>query len=93
MFTSYFNHSADEGLKSAAFMVENTIDPTTSFSQDPSTSPLARAFNTNVGFFEWLDQPGNERRLRRFGAAMQSGNSLTAPDLLIGGASLCLSLW
>ncbi|KAI0630028.1 S-adenosyl-L-methionine-dependent methyltransferase [Trametes polyzona] len=36
----------------------------------PNGLPLALAFNTPLKYYEWLEQPGNEWRLARFGHAM-----------------------
>jgi hypothetical protein len=86
MFTSDIICSADEGLKSCAFMVDNMMDPKTSSSQDPTVSPFARAFNTNDGVWQFYEQPGNEKRFRRFGAVTIFSNSITTPEAVLASA-------
>lgn len=49
-------------------------------------APMNLAFQTNAKFFEWLELPGNEYRLRRFGPAMTGTGGWEVPGAVIGGA-------
>jgi hypothetical protein len=71
-------------MKAGAYLADNVLDPQTSTSQEPADSPLSRTFRCGT-LFEFFEQPGNERRLRRFGAAMHGASSLIAPgEMSIG---------
>ena len=59
-------------------MLDTFSDPETVSSQDPLAAPFNRAFQVPVHFFEWCEQPGNELRLRRFGAAMKGSTKIHA---------------
>jgi hypothetical protein len=65
------------------------LDPETASSQDPTASPFSRAFGDGKGIslWEWFEQPGNEKRLRRFGAAMKGTTLLHPPKEIVHGSS------
>jgi hypothetical protein len=51
-------------------MPDYIVDPKTASSQELKVNPTMRAFGSNKVYWEWLEEPGNEKRLRRFGSAM-----------------------
>lgn len=72
-------------------MTDNLVDPKTASSQDPAATPANRAFGSNKVFWEWLEEPGNEKRLRRFGSAMRGSTKFFPAELSV--KSLCLRLY
>jgi len=70
-------------------MADNVLDPTTAFSQHPTATTLSRAFGNGkqIGFWEFLEQSGNEKRFERFGQAMNGASKLSPPDNIVKGAS------
>ena len=57
-------------LRCAGSLVDNVMDPATSFSEEPNESAFSRAHGTELSCFDWLDLPGQELELKRFGIAM-----------------------
>ena len=78
-------HSADECLKSAGYLQEVLSDPSWSASGDPAKTPFTRAFKIDIPIWEWMEQPNNSLRLRRFGAAMTSLAHATLPGAIKAG--------
>jgi hypothetical protein len=60
------------------------MDPATAFSYDPKRAPFSRGLRTTDGFFDWLERPWNEARLRRFGPAM-GGAQFAPPEASLHG--------
>ena len=87
-----YGFSTDEMMKSAVYLADNILDPETGASQDLLDSPFSRAFGRQR-FFEFLERPGNEYRLRRFSAAMlgtiESNNSNA---IMTGDSFLCTKI-
>ena len=77
-------HSCDEGLKSSAFVTEYLKDPTA------HTAPFNLALNTKSSMWEWLEEPKNDWRLRRFMAAMTNNDSRLKDTVFTEGKSLCV---
>jgi hypothetical protein len=48
-------------------------------------SPRNRAFGGELNIFDWYEQPGNEKRFRRFGAAMNGTTKFYPADLVVSG--------
>jgi hypothetical protein len=83
--------STEDGLKSSGHIIDAFRDPKTLSSQDPLTAPFNRAFDVPLHFFEWCELSGNERRLRRFSAAMKGSTTLRTPDAGLAGEFLPFS--
>jgi len=63
--------STDDLFKPSAYLTEAyLLNQTFRHSDSPSASPFNLAFNTKSDFFSWLEEEGNEMRVRRFGHAM-----------------------
>jgi hypothetical protein len=71
-------------MKAAVYLADALLDPKTSTSQELLDCPFSCAFGREP-MFEFLEKPGNEHRLRRFGPAMQGANiSVGLGPLLTG---------
>lgn len=63
--------STDELFKSSAYLTDAyLLDETSRYSSLPSAAPFNLAFRVKGKFFSWLEDEGNEMRLKRFGHAM-----------------------
>lgn len=79
----FVGHTTDEVFRSASVLSPFLLDPSDSTT---SRAPLLQAFNQDSGdFFHFLEQPGNEKRLYRFGAAMKNMEKLLPHDLVLAG--------
>jgi len=67
------------------------MDPATALSYDPKRAPFSRGLKTTDGFFDWLERPWNEARLRRFGPAMGAAQ-VAPPEASLHGTSCSSSL-
>lgn len=74
---------ADETLKSSGYMKECLTDPQTASSEEPNEAPFNRAFRTNVMLWEWLEQPENVLRRKRFGVAMKGSLDIQNPRAIL----------
>lgn len=78
-------HTTDEVMKASAYLTEVLYDPVKKSSEEPQHAPLARAFNTNKTYFDWLEEPGNEHRLKRFSVAMEGSAKINSSDAILAG--------
>jgi hypothetical protein len=69
-------------MNAAVYLTDNLMDPKTASSQEALDAPFNQAFG-RVPVFEFFEKPGNEYRLRRFGAAMHGVSSAAASDALV----------
>jgi hypothetical protein len=77
-------HRADEMLKSSAYLRETLLNPETASSYDPKAAALSTAFKEDKDYFQWLETPGREYALYRFGMAMR-GMNLGGKDAILRG--------
>ncbi|TBU38873.1 S-adenosyl-L-methionine-dependent methyltransferase [Dichomitus squalens] len=66
-------YSTDELFKSSAFLADCYLPSLSGKAAEdapPMHAPFNVAFDTKTPYFEWLERPGNEVRLKRFGPAM-----------------------
>lgn len=80
--------SLDEGWMGATSAVATLRDPKTRFSGEPTDAPLARTTGSNVPFWVWIEQPGQEMRLQRFGIAMQGVVAMQPAEAALGAGML-----
>lgn len=66
-------------------MTDTLVDPASAFSHDATKAPFCRAFNTELDFFPWLEQPGNDALLTEFGIAMEGSRAFN-PNLVVDGS-------
>ena len=77
-------------MKAGVYMADNLLDPKTATSQEVLDAPFSRAFGRE-SIFEFFEKPGNEYRLRRFGAAMHGISSALPSGALLAGKSFWLA--
>ncbi|KAI0635412.1 S-adenosyl-L-methionine-dependent methyltransferase [Trametes polyzona] len=84
---AFINLCTDELFKSSAYLADCYLpSPNASKVDDREDSmhaPFNLAFNTTTPYFEWLELPGNEARLRRFGPAMTGTAAWEVPGAII----------
>jgi len=78
-------------MKAGVHMTDNLMDPSTTASQEVDHSVFNRAFE--MPLFEFLEKPGNEYRLRRFGAAMHGMSVAFSTGALLTGKSILRGRW
>ena len=71
-------------MKSATFITDVLLDPTTSHSEETSDAPCLRLFKTK-SYFDYLYAPGNEYLDARFQAAMGHLASAESSTVVPGG--------
>lgn len=72
-----------DGLRSAAYLVDNLRDPHTSASMEPQHAALQRAYKLDVRFSEWMQQPDQEYRRRRLTSALDGVASVESKDYIL----------
>ncbi|KAI0064272.1 O-methyltransferase [Artomyces pyxidatus] len=78
-------HITDEGMKISSYLPETLLDPEYGHSVSPNKAAFHKAYNTKSDLFQWLEEPGNESRLARFGTAMEGSKSMSPPNAILGG--------
>jgi hypothetical protein len=79
-------------MKAGVHLADNIMDPITSASPEMVHSVFNRAFNQGPSF-EFLEKPGNEYRLRRFGAGMHGMTMAFSTGALLTGKSDLRGRW
>ena len=72
-------------FKASTFLVEDLEDPKTGKLFSASGAAFQKAFNTEKDYFAWLEQPGNEYRLIRYGACIQGTSLWDPPETIVQG--------
>ena len=89
-------NSTDELFKSASYLTDCYLPSSTSRKSTDGAhamhAPFNVAFNTVIPYFEWLERPGNEARLKRFGPAMTGTAAWEVPGAIIGGQLECTAV-
>ncbi|KIL66630.1 hypothetical protein M378DRAFT_160640, partial [Amanita muscaria Koide BX008] len=75
-FAALAGHHLDEIFKSSAYLWETLSDPQTGKSGEPSHAPIGRALSNGKGFFDYLAQPDQKFRQKRFDTGMRAVHSL-----------------
>ncbi|KAJ3514444.1 hypothetical protein NLJ89_g2376 [Agrocybe chaxingu] len=75
--------SAEPFAKGAMCLTDYLLDPESSFSIDPAITPVSRGHGQKIAWFEYIEQPGNERLLKNMGAAMAVSASLFPKELVL----------
>ena len=85
-------HSTDEILKASGYVADRYLPALSKQDETASAmhAPFNVAFNTDLPYFEWLEQPGNEHRLKRFGPAMTGTAAWEVPGAIVAGKSSCV---
>ena len=66
-------------------MFETLSDPEMGFSGDATKAGLSKALAPGKSFWEFLELPGNEHRLHRFGVAMQGSTKSEPQHAILNG--------
>ena len=72
-------------IKGSSFLYETLSDPKTAFSGESNEAALCRAFNTNLTYWDYCEQPEQQARRLRFGVAMQAKSKLEPIELTTKG--------
>jgi hypothetical protein len=68
-------------------MTPYLLDPVTSFAQDAAITPISRALNFKIDYWEFIELPENKHRLNRSGHAMRATANFLPTEVIIGGTS------
>ena len=79
-------------MKAGVHLADNIMDPNTSASSEMAHSVFNRVFNQGTSF-EFFEKPGNEYRLRRFGASMHGMSMAFSTGALLTGKSVLRDRW
>ena len=75
-------HRTDESLATAPFINQWFKNP------GDAEAPFNLGMKTSLSLWEWLEQPGNEWRAKRF-ATMMAGSSSQYPESLVTNGRNC----
>ncbi|KAH9916743.1 S-adenosyl-L-methionine-dependent methyltransferase [Epithele typhae] len=85
---AFINLCTDELFKSAGYLADCFLPALSMRDKQPISpmyAPFNLAFKTDSPYFEWLEQPGNESRLKRFGPAMTGTAAWEVPGAIVSG--------
>ncbi len=77
--------SLDEIFKSSAYLWETVSDPKTGNSGEPGDAPISKALSKGKGFFDYLAQPDQVLRQKRFDMAMRAGHAMLCSATVLQG--------
>ena len=78
-------HTTDETFKSSAHLAEVLNNPKIAASAAPDEAPFSVSHGTNLGFWEWIEQPDKKSYLERFSVAMGATKTVLLDDLILRG--------
>lgn len=78
-------------MKASSYLTESLLDHNISSSQDPLDCPFSLAHGRE-SIFDFFEKPENEKRFRRFDAAMHGTSSSIASDIIATGKCLASTL-
>ncbi|KAM6499104.1 O-methyltransferase domain containing protein [Amanita muscaria] len=73
----------DEIFKSSAYLWETLSDPQTGKSDEPGHAAVGKVLSNGKGFWEYLAQPDQEYRQKRFDMAMRASESFFPPKIFL----------
>jgi len=79
-------------LKGGAVAWESLKDPEYGHSSDPTKTIFSKAFRTDLMHYEFLEQPEQTYRRRRFGYAMQGVAALQPTEMIFKGIHIAYFL-
>lgn len=82
---AWIEMTADEVMKASAYMTDVMFAPEMGKSEAPEDAPLQTAFRTKKTLWAWLDEPGNEYRLKRLNVAQAGTNNLDPTNAILMG--------
>ncbi|KLO09769.1 O-methyltransferase, partial [Schizopora paradoxa] len=83
--SALLGHFSDDCLKASAYHFETMVDPKFAFSGDANHTGFNKAFETNKSFWDFLEQPEQLARLKRFGVAMAGSQQLEPSAYVVIG--------
>ncbi|KAM6499102.1 S-adenosyl-L-methionine-dependent methyltransferase [Amanita muscaria] len=76
-------HHLDEIFKSSAYLWETLSDPQTGKSDEPGHAAVGKVLSNGKGFWEYLAQPDQKYRQKRFDMAMRASESFFPPKIFL----------
>ncbi|KAM6499069.1 S-adenosyl-L-methionine-dependent methyltransferase [Amanita muscaria] len=80
---SLAGHHLDEMFKSSAYLWETLSDPQTGKSDEPGHAAIGKALSNGKGFFDYLAQPDQKYRQKRFDMAMRATQSFFSQTIFL----------
>ncbi|EIM90615.1 S-adenosyl-L-methionine-dependent methyltransferase [Stereum hirsutum FP-91666 SS1] len=85
-FNASASHVFNERMLAASCLLTNLLEPKTRCSDEPNSVPWHTATGVTVPYWTYIQLPGQELRLERFGNAMRGINeSMVPPSTILGG--------
>ncbi|THU93684.1 S-adenosyl-L-methionine-dependent methyltransferase [Dendrothele bispora CBS 962.96] len=82
-FAALCSHRLDFELKFGAVAWEALSDAEYGFSDEPNKTMFSKEFQTDLSFYQFLEQPSQRYRRHRFGYAMQGLAALQPPEMIL----------
>ncbi|KAF8719121.1 hypothetical protein AX14_011411 [Amanita brunnescens Koide BX004] len=80
--TAVMGHALDEHFKASAYLWENASNPKIAKSVEPTDAPFAMAVGDGRTFWDWVEEPENAFRRRRFDIGMSGAQVLIANAMI-----------
>ena len=77
--------SLDEIFKSSAYLWETVSDPKTRKSGEPGDAPISKALSNGKGFFDYIAQPDQVLRQKRFDIGMRAAHAMLSTATILQG--------
>jgi len=78
-------HLTDEGAKTSSHLLESLTKQRTNSSPTAVKTAFSMAFNTDASYWDFMEVPTQENRLRRFGFAMEGVAKTEPQDAILRG--------
>ena len=85
MYSLPILRSCNRALKGASHLVDVMTDPQTKLSEEPKHGALQHSLGTELGLFEYLNQPENELERKMFAKRMQGAVSTQPASSVLEG--------
>ena len=84
-WAAFLEHNTDEMFKSSAHLAEVLNNPKIAASAAPDETPFSVSHSTNLGFWDWIEQPDKKFYLERFFVVMDILKAVLPDDLILRG--------
>lgn len=78
-------HVTDTTFKTAGYLADVLLDPKYAFSEEADQTARNVAMRDSHDAWDWINAPGNEHRLLRFGIAMEGAKRAAPPTAILEG--------
>ena len=78
-------HTTDEAFKSSAHLAEVLNNPKIAASAAPDEAPFSVSHGTNLGYWDWIEQPDKRSYLERISFAMGTVKTVLPDDMILRG--------